>query len=164
MKLLDFTLISFSVKEGKRKRDRPPRNPQAMLTAFIVMILKGYSERELATFLRNYPFWSRLCGFKGRVPCHATFSNFKRRVGEEQLQKAMKNLVLQVFDAGAIQLVKVAIDSSILSAALTDLEAKWGCSGKDSFTGIKHILCCADSQLPVAIILLLFFVLLPTLK
>ena len=96
VRLLDFTLISFSVEEGKRKRGRPPRNPQAMLTAFIVMILKGYSERELATFLHNYPFWSRLCGFKGRPPCHATFSNFKRRVGEEQLQKAMKDLVQTV--------------------------------------------------------------------
>jgi len=61
-----------------------------MLKAFVVMVLKGHSERGLETFLRNYPFWSRLCEFKEKLPCHATFSNFKRRIGGDTLKKVMK--------------------------------------------------------------------------
>jgi transposase len=123
-----------------------------MLKAFIVLVFKGFSERELETFLRNYPFWSRLCGFKGKAPCHATFSNFKRRIGEDTLKKVMNDLVQQLVDRGAIQLVTAAIDSSTLTAALTDVEARWGHTRDGYFFGYKiHIVCCADSELPVAI-------------
>jgi hypothetical protein len=152
VKLLDFSNINFSVGKKEGKRGRPPRNPEAMLTAFIVMVFKGFSERELETFLRNYPFWSRLCGFKGRPPCHATFSNFKRRIGEDALKKVMQDLVQQLVKAGVVKLVKVAIDSSTLSADLSDTEAKWGKTWEGFFYGYKiHIVCCADSELPVSI-------------
>lgn len=152
VKLLDFTNINFSVEERTGKRGRPPRNPEAMLKAFIVLIFKGFSERELETFLRNYPFWSRLCGFKGTPPCHATFSNFKRRIGEDTLKKVQKDLVQQLIEVGAVKLVKVAVDSSALSTVLKDTEAKWGCTKDGYFFGYKiHIACCADSELPVAI-------------
>ena len=134
VRLLDFSNINLLIGTEK-KRGRPPRNPEAMLKAFIVMTFKGFSEREIETFLRNYPFWSRLCGFKGIAPCHATFSNFKRRIDEDTLKLVMKNLVQQLIDLGAIQLVKAAIDSSTLSAVLTDLEAKWGCTRKGFFFG-----------------------------
>jgi IS5 family transposase len=124
-----------------------------MLTAFIVMVFKGFSERELETFLRNYPFWSRLCGFKGKSPCHAIFSNFKRRIGEDVLKKVMEDLVQSLVEAGAIPLSKVALDSSALSTILKDQEANWGHTHDGPFYGYKiHIACCADSELPVSIL------------
>ncbi|KYK36299.1 MAG: hypothetical protein AYK18_11815 [Theionarchaea archaeon DG-70] len=63
--LLGFNNINLSIEERTGKRGRPPRRPQAMFIAFIALTFKGFSERELETFLRNYPFWSGLCGFKG---------------------------------------------------------------------------------------------------
>jgi IS5 family transposase len=152
IKFLDFSNINLSVEKGEGKRGRPPRSPEAMLKAFVVMVFKGYSERGLETFLRNYPFWSRLCGFEGKAPCHATFSNFKRRFGEDTLKKAMHTLVQQLVDAGVVTMKKVTVDSSALSTLLADTEAKWGHTGEGSFYGYKiHIACCADSELPVSI-------------
>jgi transposase len=152
IKLLDFSNINLSIEKGEGKRGRPPRSPEAMLKAFVVMVFKGYSERGLETFLRNYPFWSRLCGFEGKSPCHTTFSNFKRRVGEDTLKKAMHTLVQQLVDAGVVTMKKVAVDSSALSTILTDAEAKWGYTREESFYGYKiHIACCADSELSVSI-------------
>lgn len=152
VRLLDFNNINFSVEVGEGKRGRPPRNPRAMLTAFIVLIFKKYSERELEIFLRHYSFWSRLCGFKGKPPCHATFSNFKKRIGEDTLKSVMRDLVEQLVEAGAVQLVKVAVDSSALDAYIKDAEARWGFTQDGPFYGYKiHIVCCTDSELPVSI-------------
>lgn len=66
------------------------------------MILGEFSERGLSRFLRNYSFWSRLYGIKGKTPCHVTFSNFKKRNGEKQLKKAMKNLAEKLVEMGAV--------------------------------------------------------------
>jgi hypothetical protein len=152
IKLLDFNNINLSVEERTEKRGRPPRNLRAMIRAFIVLVLKRFSERELETFLRNYPFWNRLCGFKGKAPCHATFSNFKRRIGEDTLKKVMRDIVQQLVEAGAVALANVAVDSSTLSTVLEDTEAKWGCTREGYFYGYKiHIACCTDSEMPVAI-------------
>lgn len=150
MKTLDLSNINLSVE--KKKRGRPPRNQNAMLKAFIVMIFRNFSERDLSKFLHNYPFWSRLCGFRGKAPCHATFSNFKRRIGEDELKSVMKKLVEQLIDAGALKLEKVVIDSSELDADLRDTEARWGHGQEEYFYGYKiHIACCADAELPVHI-------------
>ena len=120
-------------QERTGKRGKPPRNPQAMIRAFIVLVLKRFSERELETFLRNYPFWNRLYGFKGKEPCHAIFSNFKRRIGEDTLKKVMRDIVQQLVEADAVALVKVAIDSSALGTVLEDTETKWGCTREGYF-------------------------------
>jgi transposase len=145
VKLLDFANINLSVQK-ETKRGRPPRSPEAMLTAFIVMVFKGFSERELETFLRNYSFWSRLCGFKGKSPCHAIFSNFKRRIGEDVLKKVMEDLVQSLVEAGAIPLSKVALDSSALSTILKDQEANWVIHTMDPFMDIKSTLRAVQIQ------------------
>lgn len=68
------------------------------------------------------------------------------------MKKVQKDFVQQLIDAGAVKLVKVAVDSSALSTVLEDTEAKWGCTKDGYFFGYKiHIACCADSELPVAI-------------
>jgi hypothetical protein len=99
IKLLDFDNINFSVEVEKREggRGRPPLDCKSMLRAFMVMTFKGLSEHGLEIFLRHYPFWSRLCGFKGNPPCHASFSNFKRRIGEDTLREVMRGLVDQQY-------------------------------------------------------------------
>lgn len=154
MKSLDLSVINLSVEvhTGEGKRGRPPRNQEAMIKAFIVLVFKGFSERGLETFLRNYPYWSRLCGFKGKPPCHATFSNFKKRIGEVTLKKVLKDLVEQLIGTGELPLGKVAVDSTDLTAIWTDGEAKWGFTRDGPFFGYKvHIVCCTDSELPVHI-------------
>jgi hypothetical protein len=79
IKLLDFDNINFSVEIEKKEdeRGRPLLDFKSMLRALMVMTFKGLSERGLEIFLRHYPFWSRLCGFKGNPPCHASFSDCK---------------------------------------------------------------------------------------
>jgi hypothetical protein len=118
----------------------------------MVMTFKGLSERGLETFLRHYPFWSRLCGFKGNPPCHASFSNFKRRVGEGTLREVMGGLVDQLVEKGSINLVTAAVDSSTLDASFKDTEAAWGYTREGPFYGYKvHFVCCTDSELPVSL-------------
>jgi transposase len=154
VKLLDLNNINFSIAREKRKdrRGRPPLDPQAMLKAFIVLIFKGFSERELETFLRSYPFWSRLCGFTGLAPCHASFSNFKRKIDEDILNKVLRDLVSQLVEKGVITLDKVAVDSTSLETDLIDTQGDWGHTHEGLFYGYKvHIACCTDSELPVSL-------------
>jgi IS5 family transposase len=151
---LDLSVINLSVEvtTGEGKRGRPPRSQQAMIKAFIVLVFRGDSERGLERFLRNYPYWSRLCGFKGNPPCHATFSNFKKRIGEVTLKKILKDLVEQLIETGALPLEKVAVDSTDLTAIWNDGEARWGFTREGPFFGYKvHIVCCTDTELPVHI-------------
>ena len=114
IKLLDLNNINFSIarEKKKEKRGRPPLDPRAMFKAFTVLTYKGFSERELETFLRHYPFWSRLCGFTGIAPCHASFSNFKRKIGEKTLRTVLRDLVLQLVEKRIITLKKMAIDAT----------------------------------------------------
>jgi transposase len=152
IKLLDFDNINFSVGKKESGRGRPPLDFKSMLRAFMVMTFKGFSERGLEIFLRHYPFWSRLCGFKGNPPCHASFSNFKRRIGEDTLKEVMRGLVDKLVESGSINLVTVAVDSSTLDAALKDREAAWGYTWEGPFYGYKvHFVCCTDSELPVSL-------------
>ena len=88
------------------------------------MKFRDFSERGLETFLRNNPFRSRLCGFKGKPPCHTTFSKFKRRVDEDTLKKILNDLVEQLIDAGVLPLETVAVDSADLAALFSDGEAR----------------------------------------
>lgn len=92
-KLLDFDNINFSAEKREGGRGRPPLDFKSMVRAFMVMTFKGLSECGLETFLRHYPFRSRLCGFKGNPSFHASFSNFKRRIGEDTLREVMRGLV-----------------------------------------------------------------------
>ena len=154
IKLLDLSNINLSVAREKRteKRGRPPLDPQAMIKAFVLLTFKGFSERELETFLRHYPFWSRLCGFIGLAPCHASFSNFKRNIGENTLRTVLQDLVSQLVEKDVIILKKVAIDSTCLETDLRDAEGDWGHTHEGSFYGYKvHIACCTDSELPVSL-------------
>jgi transposase len=151
---LDFSNINFSIAREKRKdrRGRPSLDPRAMFKAFIVSTHKGFSECELETFLRYYPLWSRLCGFTGTTPFHASFSNFKRKIGENTLKKVIKDLIIQLVEKGDITLDKVSVDSSTLEADLRDTQDDYGYTQEGPFYGYKiHIACCADSELAVSV-------------
>ena len=123
-----------------------------MFKAFIVLIFKGFSERELETFLRHYPFWSRLCGFTGLAPCHASFSNFKRKIGEDILETVLRDLISQLVEKDVITLKKMAVDSTCLETDPRDAEGDWGHNQEGFFYGYKvHIACCTDSESPVSL-------------
>jgi transposase len=145
-------VLTTLVENKEGGRGRPPLDFKSMVRAFMVMTFKRLSERGLETFLRHYPFWSRLCGFKGNSPSHASFSNFKRRIGEDTLREVMRGLVDQLVEKGSVNLVTVALDSSTLDASLRDTEAAWGYTREGPFYGYKvHLVCCTDSELPVSL-------------
>ena len=47
----------------------------------------------------------------GIAPCHASFSNFKRKIGGKTLRNVLRDPLLQLVEKCIITLKKVAIDA-----------------------------------------------------
>jgi len=99
----------------------------------------------------------RICSFL-KTPSHATFSNFRKKLGEETFFKIFHHLVAQAFAYGIIKGIFTAADATEIWAYAnpnhsSDPDAKWGYKSKDySFYGYKvHLIVDTKSQLPISI-------------
>lgn len=136
-----------------------------MLRGLVFRHVKQLSSwRKLAQVLKSNRELAGKLGF-AKPPCHASFSDFTRRVGDETLTQIFKMLVarlkLLIPDLGRV----VAIDSTLVRAyskprrkgkRKTDPDAAWGVSGqklgKPIFVyGYKlQVGCDAERDIPVS--------------
>lgn len=130
---------------------RPPHDPQGMLFAFVLMLVKGWSYRDAEAFLGNNEHWLRRLRFR-KAPDHTCFSDFLERLGPEVLHAVFRDLVGQLAEMGVLRVRTAVPDSVPLLAHRADWGADWGHSTRlGIFWGYKtHAMAAAKSELPIA--------------
>jgi len=163
---LDFTWVEeILLQKYSMQRRRPPHPPLAMFKALIYQHLKQIpSWRKLALTIKSDRRLAETLGFQ-RSPCHDSFSEFTRRIGDNALNQIFLGLVERVRqlmpDLGKV----VAIDSTLVDAyskprkkgsRKTDPDVAWGVSGeylgKPIYTyGYKlQVTCDAKHDIPLS--------------
>jgi len=144
---------------------RPPRKPQGVFRAFIVMRMKGVrSLREMARLLNVDPRLRRLCligeGEKGYP--RSVLSRFTRRVGAERLRRIIREKVVDLLKRNRAGEVDAVLDASFIKAwsrrhpkdsgrGYSDGEARVGRAGRTYGLGYKlHLSVDFERRLPLA--------------
>ena len=144
---------------------RPPRKPQGVFRAFIVMRMKGVrSLREMARQLNVDPRLRRLCligeGEKGYP--RSVLSRFTRRVGAERLRRIIREKVVDLLKRNRAGEVDAVLDASFIKAwsrrhpkdggrGYSDGEARVGRAGRTYGLGYKlHLSVDFERRLPLA--------------
>jgi len=144
---------------------RPPRKPQGVFRAFIVMRMKGVrSLREMARLLNVDPRLRRLCligeGEKGYP--RSVLSRFTRRVGAERLRRIIREKVVDLLKRNRAGEVDAVLDASFIKAwsrrhpkdsgrGYSDGEARVGRAGRTYGLGYKlHLSVDFERKLPLA--------------
>ena len=126
----------------------------------LIYLSEARSERDLSKKLKFDARLCALCEFDSflKTPSHATFSNFRKKLGEEIFFKIFHHLVAQAFSFGIIKGIFTAADATEIWAYAnsehhSDPDATWGYKNKNySFYGYKvHLIVDTKSQLPVSI-------------
>jgi transposase len=155
----------------------PAYNPVSMFKALLLIYLgQADSERDLAEKLEFDVRLQLLCGFGFfDTPSHASFHNFRERLGSELFYDVLHQLIAQAIAAGVIKkTIHTAVDSTHLWAnsnrfgikvcqcsdkckclrKYSDPDAQWGHKTKTySFFGYKvHLIVDTQSQLPIEVI------------
>jgi transposase len=158
---IDFSFIYDLVKDKYTSKTYQGYDPVSLFKALVLIYLgEARSERDLANKLK---FDSRLCALCEfdefiKTPAHATFSIFRKKLGEEIFFKIFHRLVAQAFAYGIIKGIFTAGDATELWAYAnpehnSDPDARWGHkTEKYVFYGYKvHLIVDTKSQLPIAI-------------
>jgi transposase len=155
----------------------PAYKPVSMFKALLLIYLgQADSERDLAEKLEFDVRLQLLCGFDFfDTPSHASFHNFRERLGSELFYDILHRLIAQAIAAGVInKTIHTAVDSTHVWAnsnkfgvkvcqcsgkckclrKYSDKDAKWGHKTKTyAFFGYKvHLIVDTQSQLPIEVI------------
>lgn len=152
-------------------------DPVSLFKALLLIYLGEVdSDRKLANRIKFDTRHAFLCGFYDfKTPSHATFSIFRKRLGDIFFFDILHQIIAQAISYGIIKGIKTAIDATHLWAfsnrfgkklcdckdkntceherVYSDKDAAWGHKTKEySFFGYKvHLVVDVDSQLPVSI-------------
>lgn len=130
---------------------RPPHDPKGMLLAFVVMLVKGFSYRDMEAFLEESGEWRERLRFR-KAPDHTCYTDFLERMGPETLHRVFRDLVVQLAIRGVLRVRTAVPDSFPLEAHRADWGADHGFSTRlGLFWGYKaHAVAAAKSELPLA--------------
>ncbi|MFN3966604.1 MAG: transposase, partial [Endomicrobiia bacterium] len=158
---LDFSFIYDIVKDKYNSKTYQGYDPVSLFKALILIYLgEAHSERDLANKLKFDSRLCALCEFDNflKTPTHATFSIFRKKLGEKIFFKIFHHLVAQAFTYGIIKGIFTAADATEIWAYAnpnhnSDPDATWGHkTEKYVFYGYKvHLMVDTKSQLPIAI-------------
>jgi len=158
---INFSFIYDLVKDKFTSKTYDGYDPVSLFKALNLIYLgEATSERKLANKLKFDARLCALCEFDSflKTPSHATFSNFRKKLGEEIFFKIFHHLVAQAFAFGIIKGIFTAADATHLWAYAnpehkSDPDATWGHKTETySFYGYKvHLIVDTKSQLPVSI-------------
>ena len=163
--------------KGPRRRGRPGYEPEKLWRSFVAYYYLGLeSVSALIRLLYDNPFVAKVCGFDSPedIPSQPTFSRFgsklARSTGEFILaiKNVLRKLTHRLYDTFPGFGKSVAIDSTDIKAwsnggkkgkgrKTSDPDAGWivktNTEGNRKYVwGHKvHILCCAETELPIAI-------------
>jgi len=158
---INFSFIYDIVKDKFTSKTYDGYDPVSLFRALnLIYLSEARSERDLSKKLKFDARLCALCEFDSflKTPSHATFSNFRKKLGEETFFKIFHHLVAQAFAYGIIKGIFTAADATEIwayanSEHKSDPDATWGYKNKDySFYGYKvHLIVDTKSQLPVSI-------------
>jgi len=158
---INFSFIYDLVKDKFTSKTYDGYDPVSLFRALnLIYLSEARSERDLSKKLKFDARLCALCEFDSflKTPSHATFSNFRKKLGEETFFKIFHHLVAQAFAYGIIKGIFTAADATEIwayanSEHKSDPDATWGYKNKDySFYGYKvHLIVDTKSQLPVSI-------------
>jgi IS5 family transposase len=146
---------------------RPPRNPLGLFKAQVVKRLESIpSDRALVRRLKSDSNLRRVCEIKENEKPYSrnVFSEFRKRVGPEELQGMMDHAVKELLKVKAIKGEKIVFDTTFVKAyskrdpdnnqiGYSDPDARVGKVGKGKELGYKaHIALDAKSELPIAFV------------
>jgi len=172
--LLEDLVDVFRVELGHVLEDmdqsgpgRPPVYPADGMFLCWLFIYLGVvnSQRRLIDFLNQHPEWRDRLGFE-RVPDQSTFSWFKNHRARHTFQRIFDETVRCLVRTGIIRGEHVVVDASLFQAysnprkkdesgVTSDSDATWAketSTGQWVFGYKIHIISCADSELPLAVI------------
>ena len=158
---VDFSFIYNLVKDKYTSKTYQGYDPVSLFKALVLIYLgEARSERDLANKLRFDARLCALCEFDSflKTPTHATFSIFRKKLGENTFFKIFHHLVAQAFTYSIIKGIFTAGDATEIWAYAnpyhnSDPDATWGHKTKEYvFYGYKvHLIVDTKSQLPIAI-------------
>ena len=158
---VDFSFIYDLVEEKYTSKTYQGYDPVSLFKALTLIYLgEAHSERDLAQKLKFDSRLCALCEFDNflKTPSHATFSNFRKKLGEKIFFKIFHHLVASAFTYGIIKGIFTAGDATEIWAYAnpkhnSDPDATWGHKTETYvFYGYKvHLMVDTKSQLPIAI-------------
>ena len=158
---IDFSFIYDIVKNKYNSKTYQGYDPVSLFKAITLIYLgEASSERNLAKKLKFDSRLLALCEFDNflKTPTHATFSNFRTKLGDQSFFEIFHHLVAQAFAFGILKGFFTAADATHIWAYAnpskkSDCDAKFGYKSKNfQFFGYKvHLFVDTSSQLPISI-------------
>jgi hypothetical protein len=135
---------------------RPPRNPLGIFRMFIVMRMKGVrSLREMTRLLDVDQRLRKLCLVRAGEKAYfrSVLSRFTRKIGEDNLNKIIKEKVVLLLSGNLTEEIDVVLDASFIKAWSTrdPLDNQTGYSDKEARVGRTGRSYALDYKLHLAI-------------